>query len=384
MPSSAGRDHRYPPRPPRPLRLLFRVTARAPASSRQYRWHELRVHRAAAACPSRRRDLRAMRPRPSSRWNASYLHRRNAARPLRRRLPKPSTTVHGRVEILLTGTPRPARGRACTSARHPGNGSLPIAAVEATLMTRRGRSGREPLRRSSPRGRATSRAGRPRTRRDENPVLRPGVRVGINVQDLAPRAVGDSAYPRPLTARHLKSLAGTPGSSLSGTATSPPRRPPDARGAQPHGPPPPSNGDRAPPRHRTRTDRNRFRYCARTTISLQDGVSAHDHATYSPRRTRQASVLPVCPRSTCPPPAPVGARAAPASVKRQQRGRRYRVPCIQAPRSSRRAPAAHSSFRSFDRKSRHAPARDSRAHPRLGSEPIDRPARLRCSVQAKG
>jgi hypothetical protein len=79
--------------------------------------------------------------------------------------------------------------------------------------------------------------------------------------------------PPPLAARHLKSLAGTPGSSLSGTATvAAPRRPPDARGAQPHGPPPRSNGDRAPPRHPTRTDRNRFRHCARTTISLQDGV----------------------------------------------------------------------------------------------------------------
>jgi len=282
-----------------------------------------------------------MRPRPSSRWNASYLHRRNAARRLRRRLPKPSTTVHGPIEILLTGTPRPARGRACTSARHPGNGSLPIAAVEATLMTRRGRSGREPLRRRSPRGRATSRAGRPRTRRDENPVLRPGVRVGINVQDLAPRAVGDSAYPRPLAARHLKSLAGTPGSSLSGTATvaAPRQRPPDARGAQPHGPPPPSNGDRAPPRHRTRTDRNRFRYCARTTISLQDGVSAHDHATYSPRRTRQASVLPVCPRSTCPRPAPDRSPCRSCIRGRQQRGRRYRIPCNSEDAGGRGGPA---------------------------------------------
>src|SRR5215207_1927639 len=118
---------RAPMLPVHPLRLMFRVTARAPASSRRYRWHELRLHRAAAARPSRRRDLRAMRPRPSSRWNASYVHRRNAASPLRRRLPKPSTTVHGRVEILLTGTPRPARGCACTSAGHPGNSSLTIA-----------------------------------------------------------------------------------------------------------------------------------------------------------------------------------------------------------------------------------------------------------------
>src|SRR5215208_7062005 len=104
--------------------------------------------------------------------------------------PKPSTTVHGPIEILLTGTPRPARGCACTSARHPGNGSLTIAGVEAAPMTSGTiGAGASASRQPTWARHLTRRSDADASRRD--PVLRPGVRVGITVQDLAPRAVGD-------------------------------------------------------------------------------------------------------------------------------------------------------------------------------------------------
>jgi hypothetical protein len=97
--------------------------------------------------------------------------------------------------------------------------------------------------------------------------------------------------PPPLAARQLKSLAGTPGSSLSGTASvaAPRQQPPDPRGAQPYGPPPRSSGDRATLGTRPPPNRARLRYCARTPSACKTPSAVHYAAIYSLRMTRQAS-----------------------------------------------------------------------------------------------
>jgi hypothetical protein len=214
-----------------------------------------------------------MRPRPSSRWNASYLHRRNAARPLRRRLPKPSTTVHGRIEILLTGTPRPARGCARTTARHPGNGSLTTAGVKAALMTvGHDRGGASASKQPTWARHLTRRSAADASRRE--PRFTPWREGRHQRARSCPTSGRGFGVPPPLAARHLKSLAGTPGSSLSGTATvAAPRQPPPTLEARTHTA---LRRARTATAHRLGTrpgpTENRFRYCARTTISLQDGV----------------------------------------------------------------------------------------------------------------
>jgi hypothetical protein len=176
------------------------------------------------------------------------------------------------------------------------------------------------------------RASRARTRGGENLVLRAGVRVGINVQDLAPRAVGDSAYPRPLAARQLKSLAGTPGSSLSGTASvaAPQQRPPDPRGAQPYGPPrrraraatgPRSAPDPHPTELASASARGSRQRARRRQLSLHTAsiVVPSVHDTSARRRCA------------------IRTRAAPASVERQQRRADCSYPC-QAAATGRVAP----------------------------------------------